>query len=137
MKRESSPARTVTSGGGKHSFTARGQGEAEGWEKRGLPSPAPGGALGGAIPREKRLLRVGDQLTLQLPVWGSQGHWCSHLQGLWQPGPYQPSGHSAGGSQGSGGGLGGRASLCTARMRPGVGRAGLTQKHPRVGLPPG
>lgn len=81
---------------------------------------------------------MGDQLTLQLPVWGSQGHWCSHLQGLWQPGPYQPSGHSAGRSQDSGGGLGGQASLCTARMRPGVGRAGLTQKRtPRVGLPPG
>ena len=137
VKRESSPARTVTSGGGKHSFTARGQGEAEGWEKRGLPSPAPGGALGGAVPREKRRLRVGDQLTLQLPVWGSQGHWCSHLQGLWQPGPYQPRGHSAGRSQDSGGGLGGQASLCAARMRPGVGRARLTQKQPRVGLPPG
>lgn len=122
MKRESSPARTVTSGGGKHSFTARGQGEAESWEKRGLPSPAPGGAPGGAVPREKRRLRVGDQLTLQLPVWGSQGHWCSHLQGLWQPGPYQPNGHSAGRSQDSGGGLGGQASLHCQDV-PGCGQS--------------
>lgn len=32
-------------------------------------------------------------------------------------------------------GPGGQASLCTARMHPGVGRAGLTQEHPLGGVP--
>lgn len=51
-------------------------------------------SLGGAIPWEKMLVRAGAWARLQLPVWGSQGHWCSHLQGIWQPGPCQPRGHS-------------------------------------------
>ena len=135
MKRESSPARTVTSGGGKHSFTARGQGEAEGWEKRGLPSPAPGGALGGAVPREKRLLRVGDQLTLQLPVWGSQGHWCSHSQGLWQPGPYHPCGHSAGGGPGQRWGPRWPGLSLHCQDAPGCGQSRADAEAPPGGAP--
>lgn len=31
---------------------------------------------------------------LQLPVFRSQGHVCSHAHCVWQFGPYQPMGHS-------------------------------------------
>lgn len=78
---------------------------------------------------------VGDQLTLQLPVWGSQGHWCSHLQGLWQPGPYQPSGHSAGRSQEDSGGAPVARPLSALSGCARVCRAGLTQEHPLGGAP--
>lgn len=72
----------------------------------------------GPVPRE----------MLQLPVWGSQGHWCSHWQGLWQPGPYQPRGHSAAGRQED------RGQGCSLKegWPPAVCRAGLKMKPPAL-----
>lgn len=86
VKEASSPALGVASVGWRHCFTARHQ--KEGLRRVHPPQTCPKGShfknLQGSVPWEK----------LQLPVWGSQGHWCSHWQGLWQPGPYQPRGHS-------------------------------------------
>ena len=95
MRRENSPVLTVASDGRRHCFTVTHQGEAEGLRGEGLPHPPAPADLAGAVPWETMSFRVGAWARLQLPVWGSQGHLCSHSQGLRQPGPYQPRGHSA------------------------------------------
>lgn len=79
---------------------------------------------------------MGDQVRLQLPVCGSQGHWCSHLQGLWQPGPYQPRGHSVGRRQKDMGEALGAGLSLRGQHGPRCVQSWADTEAPQAGLPP-